>query len=147
MGTRLYLIYQMHVASIDTQLFIWIIKTNQSKIFMIKGLSIHCCSIWGLTDFLQYQKGGLQQQTKKRDSDLWDFKRIHHLIVAASIISLWANRSIFSLLQKSQNQMISSSNSIFSDASGPFSINWRRHIHVASARCTCTLSLWAGMAV
>ena len=60
----------MHVASIDTQLFIWIIKTNQSKIFMIKGLSIHCWSIWGLTDFLQYQKGGLQQQTKKRDSDL-----------------------------------------------------------------------------
>ena len=65
MGTRLYLIYQMHVASIDTQLFIWIIKTNQSKIFMIKGLSIHCCSIWGLTDFLQYQKGGCNNKQKR----------------------------------------------------------------------------------
>ena len=71
---------------------------------------------WGLTDFLQYQKGGLQQQTKKRDSDLWDFKRIHHLIVAASIISLWATRSIFSLLQKKpkSNDFLLFKNLIFS---------------------------------
>ena len=66
--------------------------------------------------FLQYQKGGLQQQTKKRDSDLWDFKRIHHLIVAASIISLWATRSIFSLLQNKpkSNDFLLFKNLIFS---------------------------------
>ena len=65
-GTRLNSIYQIQLALINTQSFIWIIETNQNKIFMIMGLSLHCCSIWGLTDLLHNQK---QQTKQKRPSD------------------------------------------------------------------------------
>ena len=68
-GTRLNSIYQIQLALINTQLFIWIIETNQNKIFMIKGLSLHCCSIWGLTDLLRYKK---QQTKQKRDPVIFE---------------------------------------------------------------------------
>ena len=62
-GTRLNSIYQIQLALINTQLFIWIIETNQNKIFMIKGLSLHCASIYGVS--LIYNTIKNNKQNKK----------------------------------------------------------------------------------